>query len=501
MRFILTSILFIAISFNLLAQSNSTVPKKITTNPQTATNISKKPDGFSIKANIKPFTKGYLYLAYHFGSKQYLIDSAQINPTGLAEFKGPKKLQGGVYMIVFPEKNGWIECILDQQQDFSVTADTSNIVKSVVFTGSSDNTVFNDYQKKSFDIGNQVGQLRKNITENASDPISISNKEKITALGKEMQAYRDELQKNNPKLLLTSIFNILKEPTIPPATEHPGGKYDSTYAYQYYKNHYWDGISFTDDRLIRTPVLQGRFDKYYDEIIPQLADSINVYTDKMLTAAKPNEEMFKYVLSSLAEKYVNPKFMGQDAVFVHLFEKYFLTGQADSWMNEKYKKFIFDRGYNMMSNVIGMKAAELPMIDTLGKKFSLYETQAPFTVICFWDPTCGHCKEEVPKVDSIYQNKWKKEGIKLIGVMTDGGKDNWVKYIRENKLKGWIHVYQTDETKDAIYKDNKPGYRQLYDIYQTPMIYLLDKDKNIIAKKLTYLQVDDFIEFKKKSTK
>ena len=501
MRFILTSILTFAISCNLLAQSNNPVPKKVATNAPASTNSTKKTQGFSIKANIKPFNKGYLYLAYHFGSKQYLIDSAKINPTGLAEFSGPKKLQGGVYMIVFPEKNGWIECILDQQQEFSINADTSNIVKSVVFTGSSDNTVFNDYQKKSFDIGNQVAQLRKGINENSNDQTSNSNKEKITALGKEMQAYRDDLQKNNPKLLLTSIFNILKEPTIPPASEHPGGKYDSTYAYQYYKNHYWDGISFTDDRLIRTPVLQGRFDKYYDEIIPQVPDSINTYSDKMLAAAKPNEEMFKFVLSSLAEKYVNPKFMGQDAVFVHLFEKYFLTGQADSWMNEKYKKFIFDRGYNMMSNVIGMKAAELPMIDTLGKKFSLYETQGPFTVICFWDPTCGHCKEEVPKVDSIYQNKWKKEGIKLIGVMTDGGKDNWLKYIRENKLKGWIHIYQTDEIKDAIYKDNKPGYRQLYDIYQTPMIYLLDKNKNIIAKKLTYLQVDDFIEFKKKSTK
>jgi hypothetical protein len=31
------------------------------------------------------------------------------------------------------------------------------------------------------------------------------------------------------------------------------------------------------------------------------------------------------------------------------------------------------------------------------------------------------------------------------------------------------------------------------------MVYLLDKDKNIIAKKLTYLQVNDFIEFKKKA--
>jgi hypothetical protein len=33
------------------------------------------------------------------------------------------------------------------------------------------------------------------------------------------------------------------------------------------------------------------------------------------------------------------------------------------------------------------------------------------------------------------------------------------------------------------------------------MVYLLDKDKNIMAKKLTYLQVDDFMDVKNKSAK
>ncbi len=458
-------------------------------------------NAYSIDAQIKPFNQGFLYLAYHFGSKQFLLDSARIGANGHATFKGPKKLLGGVYMIVFPAKNGWVECLIDQEQKFSITADTSDLIKSVTFVGSPDNTIFNDYQRKSFDIGNQINQLRNSNKFKADDPAAAANNARITGLNTEMQTYRTELQKLHPKHLLTAIFNLLKDPVVPPANQHPGGKYDSTFAYQYYKDHYWDGISFTDDRLIRTPVLQSRFDRYFDDILPQVPDSINMYADRMLLASKPSEEMFKFVLSSLAEKYVNPKFMGQDAVFVHLFEKYYLAGDADKWMNEKYKKFIFDRGYSMMTNVIGMKAAELPMIDTLGKNFSLYEYKAPFTVVCFWDPTCGHCQQEVPKVDSIFQAKWRKEGVGLIGVMTDGGKDNWLKYIREHKLEGWKHIYQTEETKDALYKANKIGYRQAYDVYQTPMIYLLDKDKNIIAKKLTYLQVDDFIEFKKKSGK
>lgn len=463
--------------------------------------IAQSPAGYEIRANIKPYTKGHLFLAYHFGSKQYLIDSAAIGANGLAVFKGPKKLLGGIYLIVFPKKNGWVECMLDKQQFFSVSADTANLVGSLKFEGSSDNTVFGNYQQKSNEIGLALNNIRKNMTGKPGEPAFDSANARMRSLSMEMQAYRENLQKNNPKHLLSAIFNLLKDPEIPPAAKHPGGKYDSTFAYNHYKEHYWDGISFTDDRLIRTPVLQQRFDRYYDEVLPQQPDSLIRYVERMLTASKPSEEMFKFVLSSLTDKYINPKYMGQDAVFVHLFEKYYMSGQADSWLNEKYRKYVFDRGYSLISNTIGKKAAELPMIDTLGKDFSLYALQAPYTVLCFWDPTCGHCKEEVPKVDSIFQAKWRKEGVKLVGIMTDGGKENWLNYIREHKLTGWMHIYQTDETKDRIYKANMPGYRQLYDVYQTPMIYLLDRNKQIIAKKLTYLQVEEFMEFNRSHPK
>ena len=41
------------------------------------------------------------------------------------------------------------------------------------------------------------------------------------------------------------------------------------------------------------------------------------------------------------------------------------------------------------------------MVDTLGKATSLYSIKAPYILICFWDPTCGHCQKEVPQLDSL----------------------------------------------------------------------------------------------------
>ncbi|HYC30050.1 MAG TPA: thioredoxin-like domain-containing protein, partial [Chitinophagaceae bacterium] len=281
--------------------------------------------------------------------------------------------------------------------------------------------------------------------------------------------------------------------------KHPGGKYDSNYAFRYFKSHYWDGVSLTDERLIRTPILETKLDKYYRDLVAPDPDSINREVDYMLALSRGNDEMFKYLMVYFVQKYINPEYMGQDAVFVHLFERYINTGQAE-FFTEQYKKYMSDRAYSLMANLIGAPASDLQMTDTTGKVIPLYSVPAEFTVVVFWDPTCGHCKETVPKVDSIFQASWRNQGVALYGVMVEGGQDNWRKFIRDNNLNGWIHVYQTEDQKNADIAAGKPSYRQLYDVYQTPVLYLLDKDKRIIAKKLTLQQIDEVMKLKRKKS-
>ncbi len=456
-------------------------------------------NAYEIKVTLKPFTSGYLYLGHHFGKKQYLIDSAPLNSKSEAVFKGKEKLFGGVYLVVYPQKNGWFEMLVDQQQRFTVEADTASILQNTRFINSADNDLFKEYQKLSFEKGSAMAALQKKLSGAKTAADSALIRSQINTANKELQQYREGFAIKYPQHLLSAIFRVLREPAIPPAEKHPGGKYDSLYAYRYYKTHYWDGVSFTDERLIRTPVFQARLDKYFNEVLAQDSpDTLSKETEKILEASKTNKEMFKFLLSSLTDKYVNPVYMGQDAVFVHLFQKYYTTGQADYFMSEKYRKFIFDRGYSLMANLIGDPAANMELVDTTDKPVSLYNLQANYTVVCFWDATCSHCKEEVPRLDTLYQNKWKQKGIKVFGVMTDGGKEAWLKFIREYNLKDWVHVYQTQAMKDADYAAGRPGFRQLYDVYQTPMLYLLDKNKKIIAKKLSYSQLDDFLQYKLK---
>src|SRR5678816_2079954 len=73
--------------------------------------------------------------------------------------------------------------------------------------------------------------------------------------------------RDSPDGTLTFLLKMLREPEIPPASQQPGGKYDSTYAWQYYKSHYWDGINFYDERLVRTPIIEGKLDKYFEQVV------------------------------------------------------------------------------------------------------------------------------------------------------------------------------------------------------------------------------------------
>jgi hypothetical protein len=452
--------------------------------------------GHEIHITLKPFTNARIYLGYHYGKVKAVADSVILDGNSSGIFKGGN-LAGGIYFIVSPKKEILFELLIDQQQHFSISADTANLPASITFTGSPENKTFLDYTSFMNSHGKELSNLQAQLSQAKSKNDSALIREKNRKISEQVKNERDEIQNKEPNSLLATLLRALKEPVVPPSPTLANGRPDSSFAYRFYKTHYWDNISFTDDRLIRTPIFEPKLDRYYKDLVSPEPDSLNREIDHMLLFSRTNTEMFKYLLVYFTQKYINPEFMGQDAVFIHIFEKYINTGQAD-FFTEKYRKYVDDRAYSVMANLIGQPAANLEMTDTSGKPKSLYEIPSNFIVVCFWDPTCSHCKETIPKLDSMYQAKWKYQGVRVFAVMVEGGQDNWLNFIRTHHLGDWINVYQTTAQHDAVAAAGRPDYRQLYDVYQTPVLYLLDKDKRIVAKKLTYQQVDEVISLKLK---
>lgn len=448
---------------------------------------------YQVTLQTSNYKSGHAWLTYYYGKNINVEDSALVNSKGIAVFKKNQKLQPGIYSIVFPGKNKLVDFLVDKEQFITIKADTADLINKTIVTGSKENAFFQQYQKFIVLKGKQLQAEQHAYNNSKTKADSLLHENNYQKFNKELNQYRENIIKQYPQSMLAVLFKSMKEPGF--AIAHPVTKQDSIANYEFYKKHYWDGISFMDDRIIRTPFFLPKVEKYFRDILVPSADTIIKEADYLLLLARTNTEMYKFLLNWLTDEYIYPKYMGQDAVFVHLFEEYHSKG-VSNWLNEKQLTAISNRAYMVMSNLIGEKAADLDMVDTLGKPYHLYDVNAGYIVVCFWDPTCSHCREEVPRLDSLYRAKWKQQGVKIYGVLSENEKEKWLKFIQENNLKDWIHVYQTDETKKAITDSQRPGYKQLYDITQTPTLYLLDKEKRIIAKKLTLQQMDDLLQTK-----
>ena len=158
-----------------------------------------------------------------------------------------------------------------------------------------------------------------------------------------------------------------------------------------------------------------------------------------------------------------------------------MTNQA-YWVDTATLKNITDRAMLLKPLLIGTKAPALVLADTNGRFYSLHNLKSKYIILYFWDHNCGHCQKETPKLYEVYK-KYKAQGVETFAVDIDRDRKKWIDYINKNQLH-WLNV-------------NDPNYhvsfKQLYDIYSTPVIYILNEKKEIIAKRIGVEQVDEIL--------
>lgn len=453
--------------------------------------------GYEIKAATN-YKNVWMYLGNYYGKRKLLADSAMADNNGVAVFKGTEKLPRGIYFVVSPQHVILFEILMDANQHFSIVADSAK-PGNIQFTGSPDNEVFAAYSSFLATVSPNLSALQEQLknAKNAADSAAFAKE-----LGKgaaELTAYRNKVMNEQPNTMLATLLQVAKIPERPQMPVRADGSLDSLYPFYYVKDHYWDNVDFNSDIVLRTPFFDSKVDDYYKLYVSPNPDSIISEVNYMLLASRDNVDMHHYLLGKFTDKYINPEYMGQDKVFLFLFENFFAKGDT-AWLNEKQRKFVFDRAYSLMANQINEQASPLELTDTSGQSVSLYNIKAPLTFVAFWDPHCGHCKTEIPRLDSFYKAKWKNEGVKIMAVCTNESVvDDWKTFIVENKLANWYHGYETKEKRTQLAANNQADYRQLYDITQTPTYFLLDENKRIIAKGLSLEQYDSLIASKLKS--
>ena len=455
----------------------------------------KKPStgaGHAIQISLKPYQNTKIYIGTKYGNNRVLADSGVLNEKSEGVFKGAQKLTPGIYFLVNPKYTILFDFIVDDAQNFKIIADTTNL-SNYTIVGSKENDLFKEYSAAVNKIGGELAAIENKFKTSTTSADSSTYREQYITKDKELKDKRNSFMKTYPNSMMSYLLNVMQRPEAP-AIPVINGKADSLYPYYYVKNHFWDKVIFNDNRLIRTPFFEAKLDEYFKNYVARDADSIIEEVQYMLTVAKTGKEIYPFLLFKFTNKYISHEFMGQDKVFLHLYQNFFAKGDT-VLLNEASKKSITERAYSMMANQLGLPAPALDINTIDDKPFSLYKTAAPYTFIAFWDPTCSHCKIEIPQLDSMYKASWKALGVQIVGVNINYKEiPAWKKFIADNNINNWFHVYQTEAALNAEIANRKPTtIRQLYDVFKTPTFYLLDANKRIIAKNLTIQQFNDFL--------
>lgn len=454
---------------------------------------SAKAENLNIKISIEGLQDTSLIIGHYFEKKILVDDTIQINHLGQGELIKDEKLPEGIYVIYLPNKT-YFDVLIGSDQSFSITTKDHDFIDYLNIKNAQESSHFLSHQRYLSEAQKKATKLQEQLkaVKNNEDSTQLLSA-KLNEINNNVMSYWNKAIDDNQNTFFASFLKALKEVDIPEfeAEENAVNK-DSVIQmkkYHYFSDHYFDNIDLTDDRLLRTPFFTNKIDTYLSKMIAQNPDTIAAASIMLIEKSRQNEEMFKFMIQYLFNRAVESKLMGMDAIIVALGEKYYLAGETP-WANDKFLKDLEDRIKLLKPTLIGKVAHDLKMESVTGEYFKLSEVIAPYTILAFWEPSCGHCKKEIPKLHEEVLEKYKDKGIKIFAVYTQADKKEWSTFIEEHNLFDFINVYDPYQTS---------GFRNYYDISTTPVIYILDKDKKIVAKRIGVENIPGFFEFEIKN--
>ena len=377
--------------------------------------------------------------------------------------------------------------MVDSEQDFSVstkyTGDPADLTKYLKSEGSAEVGMYVDYQQFMIKQNGLASALRKRLPKAQPDEKKMIN-DSLALLYEEVKTRWADIENNHQKSLLAAVLRINKDIDIPDfPRDADGNVLDSAFQYKFYKKHFFDNVDFQDARMLRTQFFQPKIDRYFEKMILQAPDTIIKESKMLLDKAEGCDEVFRFLLQTIFNKYNSSDIMGTDKVLVFFGDTYYLNGRA-TWADSTWLEKLRERVEELRYNQVGNQAVELKLYTYNDEPVTISGVNAEYTVLFFFEPSCGHCKKATPKMKALADKFWER-GVEVMGIYTQTDKKEWGDFIESQGLDNWINAWDPY---------NQSGFRLFYDIRSTPSIYLLDRGKKIIAKRIDVETLEKVLE-------
>jgi thiol-disulfide isomerase/thioredoxin len=388
-----------------------------------------------------------------------------------------KPIIGGIYFLYFPKSKQKVFFALENLDSIKIEIRGTNYLDSTKFSNKA-NQQFIEYQLLENKLSNYdtmyAAELAKGKKFNLAQKAAF-----FQPKTSQLISYRTTLLKNlkqvNALFLHLNTLNIL-DSSVPSRKNYNG------------RNELIKRIDFKNPKLLFTPNIKNVLNEYYS-YYPLQADSLNKGLDTVMNKVDGKSNMSMYITDYFIKLLHNREIVNNTEAYTYYLEKYIL--------NQKYKISDIKQLGQLKSELANLKSLQLQdtcvnmiLKDTAGQLQNLQEfaSQNKFTLIIFYDPTCEHCKVELPKMDSTINLLENTYNIK-VGRYAVCNEPN----LPVSIWKDFIVKYNLSKNYINVNLGNNMDLRKSYDAFTNPIFYLVNNKGILLGKKLSPQTVRNLI--------
>lgn len=271
---------------------------------------------------------------------------------------------------------------------------------------------------------------------------------------------------------------LLPLPSISKALTTPQARAD------YLTLHFWDAMDFTDHASsLDTAFMEQNFVNFIQLYDIASGKGVIDATSSLLTKAAADTSAYRF-LFGIAERYLS------DPNSPMLNEEHFIP-----FLDKALTMQLFDDTEKMrleymrevaMKNRPGTLAADFRFRDRTGTDKSLLSLPATeYTLLIFYDPDCETCHgvmDELSASDAL--NRMINAGkLSVVAVDFETDRSRW-NSTKDSLPENWTVGFDKSDIED----------NDIYFIRATPTMYLLDVDKQVIAKDISIVRLFKWIQ-------
>ena len=431
---------------------------------------------YKITLQIDGNSDTMMLLCFYYANSERIADTAYNDGKGHFVFEGDNELLPGLYFFT-NNRNRYVEFVVYHEKPFfRFHTDEHAWTMNMSVKGSKQNEIFYNYQRASEALYREI-EDRKGVLDSAAlAEFTARQHMRIDSL-------KMDFINRHPEAMICKMMASTKEVDVP-STKADGTEMTRRERYDYAMDHYFDNMPLDDDFLVRTPrqVFYQRVMDYVEKYMrgwpPEM---ICPKLDTLIDRSEPSKEVNKWLIYKLTDYYLQSNIMVYDEVYCHLVLRYFATGKASEWFSPSAIDENVERATKWERLLVGREAPELILFDTAHMAYSLYRMKGDYTLLLFWSPTCGHCREIVPEVYKVFEEYRDQLNLTAFAILSEPDENTvvkWKKFLDDHDMhdRKWVNLNGGEANID---------WREVYDITTTPQIYLIEnKTHTFVAKKL-----------------